>query len=251
MQTSEKFTNKVTEYEKFRPQYPRVFFDILKNNLKSQSRVADIGAGTGYVSIPLAKDGYTVVAIEPNDGMRQILAAKTDCLDIDVKDSKAQDTGIDTNSIDLITLGNVAHWLDQNSEKHQRCLTEFSRILKPSGKVSVLSLSPSMHNGWITDIFNMVKGHDPDFDIDKISNSFENHQFHADNFINQTTDCVIETFSELMKKCEFIEFILSHSFATPAMVDEIAAIYQRHKNGDHINLAFKSSVYIGTPKLTV
>lgn len=249
MQAEDKFTNKVTEYERFRPKYPSGFFDLLQRNTNIGATIADIGAGTGYIAVPLAQNGYVVNAVEPNQDMRDALIKKKGKLPINVFDTAAQNTQICDDSVSLITLGNVAHWLDQKPETHQKCLDEFTRISNQGSQTAVLSLSPSMQNGWITDIFNMVKNHNIKFDIQKISKTFEEHDFHAKNFIQNITDGYIEQSRRLMKKEEFIDFMLSHSFCNKNMISEISGIFNHHKRGIELEVGFKSSIYMGSPRL--
>ena len=44
--------------------YIKEYLDSLKESEKSNIRIADIGAGTGRYSIPLAEEGYDVTAVE-------------------------------------------------------------------------------------------------------------------------------------------------------------------------------------------
>ena len=46
------------------------------NTLGSNLRIADFGAGTGRLSLPLASAGHSVTAIEPSQAMLEQLAAK-------------------------------------------------------------------------------------------------------------------------------------------------------------------------------
>jgi 2-polyprenyl-3-methyl-5-hydroxy-6-metoxy-1,4-benzoquinol methylase len=46
------------------------------NTLGSNLRIADFGAGTGRLSLPLASTGHSVTAIEPSQAMLEQLAAK-------------------------------------------------------------------------------------------------------------------------------------------------------------------------------
>jgi hypothetical protein len=55
-----------------RPPYSGEALDTIFSiaGLEKGSRVCDIGAGVGHLTIPLLKKGYVVTAVEPNDAMR-------------------------------------------------------------------------------------------------------------------------------------------------------------------------------------
>ena len=72
MDNTNKFTGKSSVYASSRPKYAEQFIQYLKNSagLGLESIVADIGSGTGILSSQLLDIGCTVIAVEPNDDMR-------------------------------------------------------------------------------------------------------------------------------------------------------------------------------------
>ncbi|KGI54119.1 class I SAM-dependent methyltransferase, partial [Campylobacter sp. MIT 97-5078] len=64
---------KHAKFYEYRPNYAPKSIDMLlclaKGENKNVLKVADIGAGTGNLSIMLLERGCTVVAVEPNDAM--------------------------------------------------------------------------------------------------------------------------------------------------------------------------------------
>ena len=64
------FTGKAAFYHS-RPTYPTECIDYLiqEFNLNENSVIADIGAGTGILSIPFLEKGMTVFSVEPNSDM--------------------------------------------------------------------------------------------------------------------------------------------------------------------------------------
>ncbi len=66
------YTNRAAKYDA-RAAYSRVALDKLVNDMGCRQRepVADIGAGTGKLTVPLLDRGLTVRAIEPNGAMRE------------------------------------------------------------------------------------------------------------------------------------------------------------------------------------
>ncbi len=70
--TVERFSNRVANYVKYRPDYPPEVLQFFKDelNLQTDSVVADIGAGTGISSKMFLENGNRVFGIEPNAAMR-------------------------------------------------------------------------------------------------------------------------------------------------------------------------------------
>ncbi len=56
--------------------YPGNLLDAVVEELDGFSSVIDVGAGTGFFSIPLARSGFTVHAVEPSSAMIEILKKK-------------------------------------------------------------------------------------------------------------------------------------------------------------------------------
>jgi SAM-dependent methyltransferase len=81
--------------------------------------------------------GNAVVAIEPNDDMRAACERlATAWPGLTVKKGKAEATGLEDASVDLIAVGRAFHWFDPEQSK-----VEFERILRPEGWVVLVSNS--------------------------------------------------------------------------------------------------------------
>ncbi len=91
---------------------------------------ADVGAGTGISSRLLGDRGLQVYAIEPNLAMRQ---AATSHPQVTFQAGNTENTGLPDTSVDLVTCFQAFHWFDPI-----RCLPEFHRILKPSGRLAAV-----------------------------------------------------------------------------------------------------------------
>ncbi len=131
-----RFSNRVEDYIKYRPSYPPEILEVLKTQcgLGVDSKVADIGSGTGILTELLLATGCTVYAVEPNEPMR--LAGERQCVQYPGFTSiagTAEQTTLASNSIDLITAGQAFHWFAP-VETHK----EFTRTLKPGGSVAIL-----------------------------------------------------------------------------------------------------------------
>src|SRR5438445_9263545 len=69
----ERFSNRVENYARYRPGYPREILSLLTNRhgLSAGATVADIGSGTGISSELFLSNGNIVFAVEPNALMRR------------------------------------------------------------------------------------------------------------------------------------------------------------------------------------
>ena len=130
MDNKELFSRKSDDYSKFRPSYPAAAVDWLRKNVSGDS-VLDIGAGTGIFTKVLLHCFQNVAAVEPNAGMREKFLQFLP--DIPCSDGSGEETKMPDCSIDLITVAQAFHWLDEEKFK-----TEAKRILKPDGKVAII-----------------------------------------------------------------------------------------------------------------
>lgn len=123
-------------YAKGRPAYSAEFIDDLfgKLGMTINSKVADIGSGTGKFAEQIIKMGAFVYCVEPNDDMRN-QAIK----DLEKYDNKmciaggAENTNLQEKSVDYITTAQAFHWFDVDLFK-----AECGRIIKPNGKVFLI-----------------------------------------------------------------------------------------------------------------
>jgi SAM-dependent methyltransferase len=127
-----RFCDRVEDYVKYRPSYPAAAIDQILENLAPPSQLvaADIGAGTGISSRLLGDRGVNVIAIEPNPAMRE--AAEPHPL-VEFRDGTAEITNLSDASVDLVTCFQAFHWFNPEPS-----LSEFRRILKPSGRLALV-----------------------------------------------------------------------------------------------------------------
>jgi len=136
METVERFSNRVENYVKYRPNYPakvlQLFLDEM--NLRKDSVVADIGAGTGISARLFLENGNQVFGIEPNEAMRK--AAEEFLKDFSNFKSisgTAENTSLENGGVDFIVAAQAFHWFDKTKTRK-----EFKRILKDDGFVVLM-----------------------------------------------------------------------------------------------------------------
>ena len=134
--SKERFSNRVENYIKYRPGYPEDIVAFLAGeiNFNPSWIVADIGSGTGILSRLFLDNGNSVFGIEPNNEMRK--AGEKQLSNYKYFKSitgSSENTGLKTNSINLISAGQAFHWFDFQKSKE-----EFKRILKKNGYISLI-----------------------------------------------------------------------------------------------------------------
>lgn len=130
---TERFTQTVQDYLKYRPAYPKEVLQLLiaECDLTKNKIIADIGSGTGLLAKLFLDHGNLVYGVEPNQSMR---AAAEEYLkeyaNFHSVNGTAEATSLEKQSIDIITAGTAFHWFDSKQTK-----LEFRRILKKDGWV--------------------------------------------------------------------------------------------------------------------
>lgn len=134
--STERFSSRVADYVRYRPDYPPALLDWLHQDIgvPTETLVADIGAGTGISTRLFLAAGHPVIAVEPNAAMReaaeQLLAP--DYLRLKLADGTAEATGLADNSVGLVAAAQAFHWFDTAAVRR-----EWARILQPEGMALV------------------------------------------------------------------------------------------------------------------
>jgi len=133
---TQRFSDRVDNYVRYRPGYPSEILQLLRERcgLTPQSRIADIGFGTGIFTRMLLENGNPVFGIEPNQEMREagerLLSGFPKFRGIG---ATAETTTLHDHSVEFITAAQAAHWFDREPARR-----EFQRILVPNGWVVLI-----------------------------------------------------------------------------------------------------------------
>jgi len=102
-------------YDAARPQYPEALVDevVARSGIPAGGRILEIGAGTGKATVPFARRGYSILALEPGGNMAAVLrrnAAAFHQIAVEVGTFEAW-RGAD-GSFDLAISAQAFHWVD-------------------------------------------------------------------------------------------------------------------------------------------
>jgi SAM-dependent methyltransferase len=126
---AQSFGSVADAYERGRPRYePHVIEAV--GEAAGGPRILDVGAGTGRLSAPLVQAGYDVVAVEPLDEMRAILAGHIGSER--ALAGRAEALPLDDASVDGAVCSDAWHWFDG-----PRATDELARVVRPGGGVVV------------------------------------------------------------------------------------------------------------------
>ena len=123
-----------SEYDDVRPEYAVEALRRAEEALglsADSARVVDLAAGSGKLTRALARRFRDVVAIEPNDAMRAVLAGRS--AGIKVLAGTAERMPLPDDSADAVFVGDAFHWFDGPA-----AVAELERVLRPHGGVALL-----------------------------------------------------------------------------------------------------------------
>ena len=119
------FSRQAADYAKFRPGYPQELFNYLGGIAPSRQLAWDCGTGNGQAAIGLASVFDRVIATDASE--KQISNAQPYDR-VEYRVAPAEDSGIDSGTVDLIMVAQALHWFDLS-----RFYAEARRVLKPDG----------------------------------------------------------------------------------------------------------------------
>jgi len=120
-------------YERSRPGYPdeAISFLVSRLDLRPGRVVVDLAAGTGKLTRLLVPSGARVIAVEPLEEMRELLARLVP--GIEVLAGTAEELPLEDAVADAVTVAQAFHWFDA-----ELALPELGRLLRPGGAAALV-----------------------------------------------------------------------------------------------------------------
>lgn len=144
----------------FRPSYASQAVDrIVAVCRREHPRVADIGAGTGHLTLDLAARGCVVDAVEPNEAMRTIGRERTRGNPrVRWSEGSAEATGLPPDAFELVTFGSSFNTTDVSL-----ALRESSRLLRDGGWMACLWNHRVLSDPLQAEIEDLIRGFVPGY----------------------------------------------------------------------------------------
>lgn len=244
-----RFSNRVANYVKYRPGYPDEVLEFLKEKagLTAGSIIADVGSGTGIFTKLLLDKGYTVLAVEPNDAMRENSVEQLDSYkNFKAINGTAEATTLELHSVDLVVCAQAFHWFNQAAAK-----TEFKRILKPKGQVALIWNNRQVeYDEFAVAYETLLLQHATDYtevnhrnltDVD-FSNFFKNGKYQLVKYLN----------IQVLDEDGLTGRAFSSSYIPPkdteagqAFLADLQALFQQYQTDGTVDFVYQTEVYLG------
>ena len=136
------FGSVATDYDRYRPPPPPQALDWLIP--PGAQAILDLAAGTGVVTRELIGRAARVIAVEPDERMRAVLAAG--CPEAEVLAGRGEDIPLPAASVDAVVISAAWHWLDP-----ALAVPEITRVLRPGGRLGVIWVSRDDRVPWVAE----------------------------------------------------------------------------------------------------
>ena len=123
------FDRVAEEYERGRPGYPDDVLDLLP--VADAATVLDLAAGTGKLTRVLARRYRRVIAVEPLDAMRALIAREAP--DAEALDGRAEAIPLADAEVDAVFVAQAIHWFANDD-----AIAEIARVLRPGGVLAIV-----------------------------------------------------------------------------------------------------------------
>jgi SAM-dependent methyltransferase len=244
-----RFSDRVDNYVKYRPHYPKEVIPYLEETigLTSEKIVADIGSGTGISSVLFLENGNKVYGVEPNKEMREAGEAYLSQYKkfISVAGT-AEDTLLESDSMDVIVCGQAFHWFDTEKSK-----IEFTRILKENGYVVLMwNERNTKDSQLLADYENLIKKFGTDYD--KVCQQDEKVNDNIKIFFDKRGYDV-----KLIESYQVFDFegfkgrLLSSSYVpkdNEEMIDELKILFDKYQKNGSVKFEYHTMIYTGQLK---
>ena len=108
------FDSAAALYQRARPEYPAALYELLLEvtGLRAPAQLLEVGCATGKATLPLARLGFRITALEPGPALAAAARANVAGCEVDVVDARFEDWEPDGAVFDLVFAATAWHWCD-------------------------------------------------------------------------------------------------------------------------------------------
>jgi SAM-dependent methyltransferase len=265
MDNTQRFSNRVDNYVKYRPGYPKQILEQLREEtgLAPDWVVADIGSGTGISTALFLENGHKMFAVEPNRAMREMAeellkdgqARREEEKgaerwgELESIDGTAEQTGLASGSIDLVTASQAFHWFDREAARK-----EFVRILRPPGWVALIWNDRMVENEF-----------EKDYEVFLLQYAIDYRQVNHRNISDEAIQAFFSPLPCRLRTADNEQIfdldglkgrVLSSSYMPAddshpryhAMIGALEGVFAKYENDGRVRVRYRTKMYVGKLK---
>lgn len=145
MSSKEYFDNVATDWDNMRSGFFQIGVRqraISEASIKKDAVIADIGAGSGFITEALIGLDVKIIAIDQSSNMLDVMRGKFDnAKNIEYRQGESENLPINNNEIDCAFANMFLHHV----ESPKKTIKEILRILKPGGELIITDLDTHHH----------------------------------------------------------------------------------------------------------
>src|SRR4051812_48867077 len=115
MERKHTFDRAADQYDRFRPGHPEAVFDeiVRLTGVPPPARLLEIGCGPGQATLPLARRGYQIHAVELGANLAVLARRRLSGYPVTVEVCPFEEVRLAPDSFDLVVSASSFHWLDR------------------------------------------------------------------------------------------------------------------------------------------
>lgn len=144
-------------YVRGRPDYPDASLDWLTGVLVvgHETKVLELGAGTGKFTKLLARTGAVLTALDPVPEMLTALAQEMP--GAQTINAQAEAIPMEDASVDVVICAQCFHWF-----ANEQALSEIKRVLKPGGRLGLIWNRRDQRTEWVAALTEIMRPYEGD-----------------------------------------------------------------------------------------
>jgi SAM-dependent methyltransferase len=246
---TERFSDRVDDYVKYRPHYSIEVVDALREacGVRPEHLIVDVGCGTGLLAKIFLENGNHVVGVEPNAEMRQAGEQYlANFAKFRMVEGSAETASLPDGCADFVIAGQAFHWF-----KPQPTRAEFVRILKPEGWVVLIWHDRDLESTpFLRAYEEFLQRHGTDYASvahNKVANYDALEQFYRPNHMQVIVQATQQRFDLEGLRGR----LLSSSYAprsgprAEAMLQELPSLFAAHAQNDQVVFEYWTRIYYG------
>jgi len=248
MDHTRRFSDRVENYVKYRPGYPRQIVALMEQamGLTSSHAIADIGAGTGKLTELLLQHGYEVDAVEPNDPMREaaesLLGHYPGFRSIR---GTAEASSLPDQCYDFIVAAQAFHWFDPSLARQ-----EFRRILKPGGWVLLVWNERDLRSPFLQDYEQFLHDYADNYQyvVHRNMDEAQLQDFFHPHACAKASYNYEQTFDRRGLRGRYLSCSYAHAEQDPqynTALEQLDRLFDQHQKDGRVRMLYQTNVYYG------